>query len=100
MPRKIKRPSGGRPRLRENFPPSLTRRMIRQHDDLYWALLIFGPYRCAEEVIRRYKEACEQTGNTFERDYAITKAAKKVGLPKNRLRNWLLRSKKIRDRYP
>jgi hypothetical protein len=94
---KIKR-SGGRPRSRENFPPSLARRMIRQHNDLNFALMLFGPYRCAEEVIRRYKEACGQAGRPFERDYAIAEAAKLVRLPKRRLRNWLLRSKRIRDR--
>jgi hypothetical protein len=95
---KIKR-SGGRPKSRENFSPSLTRRMIRQHRYLYpFAMTLFGPYRCAEEAIRRYKATCEQTDRKFERDYAIDKAAKLVGLPKRKLRNWLLRSKRIRDR--
>ena len=60
-------------------------------------MTLFGPYRCAEEA-RRYKLACEQTDRKFERDYAIGKAAKLVGLPKRKLRNWLLRSKRIRDR--
>jgi hypothetical protein len=92
---KVKRPSGGRPKLRENFPP----KMIRQHRYLYpFAMTLFGPYRCAEEAIRRYKAACEQTDRKFERDYAIGEAAKLVGLPKRKLQNWLLRSKRIRDR--
>jgi hypothetical protein len=94
---KIKR-AGGRPRSRENFPPSITRIAIRQHHILEWALPIFGPYRCAEEAIRRHKEECKQTGRRYERDYAIDRAAKLVGLPKQKLRNWLLRSKRIRDR--
>jgi hypothetical protein len=96
---KVQRPSGGRPRLRESFPPWLARRMIRQHNDLNFALMLFGPYRCAEEMIRRYKEACEQPGRKkFDRDFAIGEAAKKVDLPKRKLQNWLLRSKRIRDR--
>jgi hypothetical protein len=73
--------------------------MIRQHQYLYpFAMTLFGPYRCAEEAIRRYKVMCEQTGRRFERDYAIIEAAKLVRLPKRKLRNWLLRSKRIRDR--
>jgi hypothetical protein len=97
---KIKRPPGGRPKARENFPPSLARIMIRQHQYLQpFAMTLFGPYRCAEEAIRRYKEACEQPGRKkFDRAYAIREAAKLVGLPERKLRNWLLRSKRIRDR--
>ena len=80
-----------------DFSSWLTRAALRRHDHIEWAVAMFGPYYTAEEVVRRYREECEQAGCKFERDYVIGEAAKKVGLPEDKLRNWLLRSRKIRD---
>jgi hypothetical protein len=77
--------------------PELARIMIRQHNDLGFALMTFGPHLCAEEMIRRYKAECKKSRHRYSRDEAIDKAADRVGLDREKLRNWMNRSRRIRD---
>jgi len=60
--------------------------------------MIFGPYRTAEEWIRRYKERCKETGQKFESKYALNEAAELFRLDENALNNWLRRPKQYRER--
>jgi hypothetical protein len=90
---------GGRPKTRSSLPPALARKMIRQHRDLYFAIAIFGPYACAEELIRRYKLTCGEKGRKYNRQSAIEEAANLVRMDSRTLTNWLARSKAVRDRY-
>jgi hypothetical protein len=86
----------GRPKRHEWL--EIARKAVRQHDNLHWALMLFGPRVCAEEVIRRHKVDCKRAGRRYSRDYAIDEAAKLVGMDRNTLANWLNRSKQTSPR--
>jgi hypothetical protein len=81
--------------------PVLARIMVRQHDlgndrGLIFALGIFGPRICAEELFERYRDEYKQAGRHKYRDEAIDKAADRVGLDRDKFRNWINRSKSKR----
>jgi hypothetical protein len=72
--------------------------MIRRMP-LAFALMIFGQRRTAEEWIRRHKEHCEETGRVvYDREDAVDRAAKIVGMDPKELNNWLRRPKQYRAR--
>jgi hypothetical protein len=83
---------GGRPKRTHPIAPETARKMIRRMH-LGYALMIFGPYRTAEEMMRRDKERGD-----CDRKEALEKAAKFVCLDPNRLNNWLRRPKQYRER--
>lgn len=60
----------------KEWPEEISRIAIRQHNNLDWALMIFGPRVCAREIIRRHRNECAQTGRKYDREYAIDQAAR------------------------
>jgi hypothetical protein len=89
---------GGRPKKVHPIAPETGTKMIRRMP-LQLSLMIFGPHRTAEEMMRRHKERCEETGCKYDRKYALEKAAKSVGLDQDVLDNWLRRPKQYRARF-
>jgi hypothetical protein len=87
----------GRYFKQKEWPEEISRIAIRQHDNLDWALLIFGPRVCAREIVRRHRIECAQNNCKYDRGYAIDQAAKTVGLDREKLVNWLNRSKRARN---
>jgi hypothetical protein len=93
---------GGRPKQRDPLPTDLARKMIRQHKltgswlNLAFAVSLFGERTCAEELMRRYKEECERAGHRYRRDDAIDEAARLVRMDRDKLANWVNRSKRTR----
>jgi hypothetical protein len=88
-------PLGKKPQPLSKLAPALAREMIRQHDG-HDALRIFGPYHWGAELVRRYKLECKNSGHPYRRDNAIDKAADRVKLDRNTLRNWMNRSRRDR----
>ena len=86
------------------FPEDFARKVVRQHPDesLPFVLPLCGPRVVAEELISRYRVKCQQEDIKYERDHAITQAARMVSevwgrrLNPETLRNWLNRSKRAR----
>jgi hypothetical protein len=89
---------GGRPKRVHPIAPETGTKMIRRMP-LALALMIFGPHRTAEEMMRRDQEHCEETGRRYDRKSALEKAANSVGLDQDVLENWLRRPKQYRARY-
>jgi hypothetical protein len=88
-------PPGKKPRPLSELLPEVASKMIRQHDGRD-ALRIFGPHHWGEELVRRHKVECKNSGRPYHRDKAIEKAADCVGLDFDTLRNWMRRSKRTR----
>jgi hypothetical protein len=80
------------------WPEEISRIAIRQHKVLEFALMIFGPRVCAREIIRRHRIECAQADRKYDREYAIDQAAEMVGFDREKLANWLNRSKRARKR--
>ena len=81
---------------RWQWPYEIARIAVRQHTSLDFALVLFGPYVCGEEIMRRHQIKCQQTGREYIREDALDAAAEMVGMTPNKLDNWLKRSKKAR----
>jgi hypothetical protein len=100
------RPRGKNPHLRwlqkmRRSPRwvALARKAVWQkqnRNNLLWSLTIFGPYICAEEAIKMYKLKCKTSGTNYNREFAITEAAKMVGMKRDTLANYLNRADKAR----
>src|SRR5262249_34942333 len=88
----------GRPKLTHPIAPELAQKMIRRMP-LTFAVLIFGRRPAAEEWMRRRKQRCKETGHPYDREDALNKAAKVVGMDASELNNWLRRPKHSRARY-
>jgi hypothetical protein len=98
----VKRSKGGRPKLRHPIAPALARKMIRQHAltrsylNIIFAKSLFGWRICAEELMRRYKQACERAGCRYHREDAISEAARLLGMNYEQVAGWISRSRKKR----
>jgi hypothetical protein len=73
---------------------AVARKAVWQHDDLRWALQCFGPYICAERIIKQNKMECRRSGKKYSREAAITAAATMVGMPRTTLANYLARARR------
>ena len=91
---------GGRPKRRDSLPRELALKMVRQHDlmgsslNLFFPRMIFGERIVAEDLMRRYKEKCQEVGAKYYREDAIGEAARLVGMNADQLANWVNRSEK------
>jgi hypothetical protein len=91
-------PPGKKPRSLSELGPELAQKMIRQHNGRD-ALRIFGPYHWGEELVRRYRDECKKSGRRYRREDAINDAADRVRLDRDRLTNWMNRSKHRSKRH-
>jgi hypothetical protein len=71
---------------------SVARKAVWQHNDLDWALQCFGPYICAERIIKQNKMECRRSGKKYNREFAITEAATMVGMDRTTLDNYMARA--------
>jgi hypothetical protein len=77
---------------------AVARKAVWQHEDLAFALGCFGPYICAERIIKQHKMECRKSGAKYSREFAIDEAAVMVGMNRDTLANYLSRSRKVSGR--